>query len=77
MQGFWVMLIVSGMGAMFVAQLVASALCFGVSPMKGIASLVVPGYLFVGIRQTAYRSRVIGLWACGIAALVVGTIALS
>jgi hypothetical protein len=77
MQSFWVTLVIAGLATMMVAQLIASALCFRVSPMKGFASLVVPGYLFVGIRQTAYHVRVVGLWGCGIAALVVGTIALS
>jgi hypothetical protein len=39
--------------------------------------LIVPGYLFVGVRHTPYYLRVIGLWGCGVAAIVAGTIALS
>jgi hypothetical protein len=77
MQSFWVMLVVAGLATMMVAQLIASALCFRVSALKGLASLVVPGYLFVGIRQTAYHLRVVSLWACGIVAMTAGTIALS
>jgi hypothetical protein len=77
MQHFWVMLVTAGLATTMVAQIFASALCFRLSPMKGIASLVVPGYLFVGIRQTAYHLRVVGLWGCGLAAIIAGTIALS
>ncbi|GLQ49860.1 hypothetical protein GCM10010872_13090 [Dyella flava] len=77
MPGFWGMLVVTGLGLTVMAQIIASALCFGLNPMKGVASLVVPGYLLVGIKQTPYYLRVIGLWACGITAIVAGTIALS
>jgi hypothetical protein len=77
MQNVRVMLVVAGLATTMVAQLLASALCFRLSPIKGIASLVVPGYLFVGIKQTAYHWRVVSLWACGILAIIAGTIALS
>lgn len=77
MEGFWVTVIVSGLFATAVAQLTAAVLCFSVGPGKGLASLVVPGYLFVGIRQHRYYRHVIGLWIIGLAAVTTGTIALA
>ena len=77
MEGFWGIVVVLGLSATAVAQLVAACLCFSLSPGKGLASLFVPGYLFVGIKQHAYYRQVIGLWICGLAAITTGTIALS
>jgi hypothetical protein len=77
MPAFWGLFVITGLGAVMAAQIMASVACFGLSPMKGLASLIVPGYLFVGVRHTPYYLRVIGLWGCGVAAIVAGTIALS
>ncbi|WP_147281700.1 hypothetical protein [Dyella solisilvae] len=77
MEGVWGMVAVLGLGAAAVAQLVAACLCFSLSPAKGLASLVVPGYLFLGIREHAYYRPVIGLWLIGLSAMTAGTIALS
>jgi len=77
MEGFWVALIFVGLLAAAIAQLTAAVLCFSLSPGKGLASLVVPGYLFVGIKQHAYYRPVIGLWIAGLVAITAGTIALS
>jgi hypothetical protein len=77
MQGFWGIVIVAGFGAAAVAELLAACLCFSLGPGKGLASLFVPGYLFVGIRRHAYYWRVIGLWLCGLVAITAGTVALS
>ena len=77
MEGIWVTAVVLGLLASALAQLAAAFLCFSLSPGKGLASLVVPGYLFVGIRQHRYYWPVIGLWIVGLVAIVAGTIALT
>jgi hypothetical protein len=77
MEGLWVTVIVVGLLAAAVAQLTAAFLCFSLSPGKRLASLVVPGYLFVGIKQHAYCRPVIGLWIAGLVAITTGTIALT
>lgn len=77
MEGFLVTVIVVGLLASAVAQLTAAVLCFSLSPGKGLASLIVPGYLFVGIKQHAYYRPVIGLWIAGLVAITIGTIALT
>ena len=77
MEGLWGTTVVLGLAAVAIAQLAAACLCFSLSPGRGLASLFVPGYLFVGIRQHAYYRRVIGLWICGLLAITAGTIALS
>jgi tetrahydromethanopterin S-methyltransferase subunit B len=77
MEGIWVTVVVLGLLASALAQLTAAALCFSVSPGKGLVSLVVPGYLFVGIRQHQYYRPVIGLWVVGLLAITAGTIALT
>lgn len=77
MEGIWVTVVVSGLLASALAQLTAAFLCFSLSPGKGVASLVVPGYLFVGIRQHRYYRPVIGLWGVGLIAITTGTVALT
>lgn len=77
MEGIWVTAVVLGLLASALAQLTAAFLCFSLSPGKGLVSLVVPGYLFVGIRQHRYYRPVIGLWIVGLVAIVAGTIALT
>lgn len=77
MEGIWVTVIVLGLLASALAQLTAAFLCFSLSPGKGLASLVVPGYLFVGIRQHPFYRPIIGLWIVGLIAITAGTIALS
>ncbi len=77
MQETWALFLMAGLGIVMLAQFSAAILSFGVSPMKGVAALVVPGYLFVAIRQTRYYLPLIGLWAAGVLAVAVGTIALS
>jgi hypothetical protein len=77
MEGFLVTVVVAGLLAAAVAQLTAAVLCFSLSPGKGLASLIVPGYLFVGIKQHAYYRPVIGLWIVGLVAITIGTIALT
>lgn len=62
MEALWVTVTISGLVATALAQLAAAVLCFSLSPGRGLASLVVPGYLFVGIRQHRYYRQVIGLW---------------
>lgn len=77
MEGVWVTVILSGLVATAFAQLAAAVLCFSLSPGKGLASLVVPGYLFVGIRQHRHYRPIIGLWIAGLVAMTAGTIALT
>ncbi|HEV7777833.1 MAG TPA: hypothetical protein VGO76_13280 [Luteibacter sp.] len=77
MQETWALFLMAGLGIMMLAQIGAAALSFGVSPVKGVAALVVPGYLFVALRQTTYYLPVIALWAAGVLAVATGTIALS
>ncbi|SFS16865.1 hypothetical protein SAMN05216570_3401 [Dyella sp. OK004] len=77
MEGIWVTVVVLGLLALALTQLTAALLCFSLSPGKGLASLVVPGYLFVGIKQHQYYRPVIGLWIAGLIAITVGTIALT
>ena len=77
MEGFLVTVVVAGLLAAAVAQLTAAVLCFSLSPGKGLASLIVPGYLFVGIKQHAYYRPVIGLCILGLVAITIGTIALT
>jgi hypothetical protein len=77
MQDTWAIFLMAGLGIMMLAQFGAAILSFGVNPMKGVAALFVPGYLFVALRRTRYYLPVIGLWAVGILTVSAGTIALS
>ncbi len=77
MEGIWVAVVVMGLFASALAQLTAAVLCFSLSPGKGLASLIVPGYLFVGIRRHPYYRLVIGCWIVGLVAITSGTIALT
>jgi hypothetical protein len=77
MERIWVTVVVLGLLASALAQLTAAALCFSLSPGKGLASLVVPGYLFVGIRQHQYYRLIVVLWIVGLVAITAGTIALT
>jgi len=75
--GFWGLVIVGGFGAAFVAQVLAAILSFSFSPLKGLLALFVPGYLFLVLKQSGHYGKVIGLWIAGVAAIVVGTVAMS
>jgi hypothetical protein len=77
MEGMWGTVAVLGLFAVALAQLTAAVLCFSLSPGKGMASLIVPGYLFVGIKQHRLYRPVIGLWIAGLIAITAGTVALS
>lgn len=77
MEGMWGTLAVLGLFAAGLAQLTAAVLCFSLSPGRGLASLIVPGYLFVGIKQHRLYRPVIGLWIAGLLAITASTVALS
>ena len=76
-QSVWGLVIVGGFGAAALAQLLAAIISFGVSPLKGLFALFIPGYLFLVLKQSGHYLPVIGLWASGVLAVVAGTIAMS
>ena len=77
MEGYWAIVVLVGLFTASLAQLIAAGLCFSVHPGRGLAALIVPGYLFVGIKGHRFYRNVIGLWFVGLLAILVGTIALN
>ena len=69
--------IMVGIAVAVLAQLVGALLVFRMSILKGVFSLLIPGYfLFALMRQGLYKP-VVGAWLAGIIGMVVGTVILS
>lgn len=74
---FWGLFIVGGFGLAVLAQVMAAVFTFSHSPLKGMFALFVPGYLFLVLKESGHYWKVVGVWAAGMLAVVVGTIAMS
>jgi hypothetical protein len=77
MQSLGTTVILLGMAIAFLAQIVGAILVFRISILKGVLSLIVPGYFLFALRREGLYGRIVGAWAIGIAGLAVGTIMLS
>lgn len=70
-------LILSGMALSMLAQIVGMFLIFSVSVMKAFFCLIIPGYIFLALKQHGYYKQVIGTWLLGVVLLVIGMSILS
>jgi hypothetical protein len=77
MHSFGSGIILFGFAIMILAQIVGAIMVFGVSILKGIFSLVIPGYFLFILRREGMYGPVIGSWAFGIFCMVIGTAVLS
>jgi hypothetical protein len=77
MQSLGTAVILLGMAIVILAQIVGAILVFRVSILKGVLSLIVPGYFLFALRREGLYGRVVGAWVVGIVGLAVGTIMLS
>lgn len=77
MQSLGTTVILLGMAIAFLAQIVGAILVFRISILKGVLSLIVPGYFLFALRRGGLYGRIVGAWAVGIAGLAAGTIMLS
>ena len=77
MQNFWGILIIAGFATMAVAQFAAMVVTFALYPLRGLFALFVPGFLLVALKDTRYFRPIMGVWICGVLAIVAGTIALA
>jgi hypothetical protein len=66
--------ILSGMALAALAQVSGAIAVFGTSPLHGVFTLIIPGYLWVAIRKTPYYWKIIGSWLAGISLLVLGVV---
>ena len=70
-------LIFTGFAAGLIAQLIGMVLIFATSPIQGILSLIIPGYIFLALKEHGYYYKVVGLWLIGVIAIVVGVVIVS
>jgi hypothetical protein len=70
-------LIIGGFALMALTQVIAAIIAFRISFVEGMSSLAVPGYLLVAMRRAGYYWRFFAVWATGVLAMIVGTVALS
>jgi hypothetical protein len=69
--------ILIGMAVAFVAQIVGAIVVFRVSVLKGVLSLLVPGYILLVLKRQGLYKPIIGAWLAGLLGIVAGTIILS
>lgn len=67
------MVIISGLAVVAVAQVVGSIISFRFSFAQGLLAVIIPGYLLVVLKRGGAYGSVVGIWAVGVALLVVGT----
>jgi hypothetical protein len=77
MQALGTSLIMFGIGIAVLAQIAAAILTFRASVLKGVLSLIVPGYMFFALYRQGTYAYVVGAWSLGILGLVAGTVILS
>jgi len=77
MQNLGSALILLGIAVAFLAQIVGAILVFRASILKGVLSLLIPGYFLLALRREELYGLVVGAWAIGILGLVLGTVLLS
>ena len=77
MQNFGSGMLLFGIAIIILAQIAGSIMVFSVNILKGILSLIVPGYFLFALRREGMYGRIIGGWAFGILCMVIGTIILS
>jgi len=59
------------------AQLVGAAIAFRSSVLKGVLSLLVPGYILIVLRREGMYGKIVGSWVAGILGMVIATVILS
>jgi hypothetical protein len=77
MQTAGTIFILLGMLLAFLAQIAGAVLVFRFDILKGILSVIVPGYFLSALRQAGIYWRFLGVWGLGIMGMVIGTILLS
>jgi hypothetical protein len=73
----WGMVIVGGLFICMLAQVAGCIAAFRRSAAAGLASLFVPGYLFLALARSGAYWPVVTVWLMGVAAVVAGTLAMS
>jgi hypothetical protein len=77
MHGLATAMILLGIAVAFLAQIVGAILVFRASILKGVLSLLIPGYFLFALRRQGLYNSVMGFWLAGILGLAVGTVMLS
>lgn len=77
MHNFGTVVILLGLAIVIIAQIVGAIMVFSVSILKGIFSLVIPGYFLMALRREDMYGRIVGGWAFGIFCMIIGTVVLS
>jgi hypothetical protein len=70
-------IILFGLAAVMLSQLWGAIMVFSVSILKGILSLIIPGYFLFALRREGMYARIVGSWGLGILCMAIGTIVLS
>jgi hypothetical protein len=65
-------LILSGIAAGFIAQFIGMFLVLSSSVIKGILTFIIPGYIFLALKENGHYYKVIGIWLAGVIAMIVG-----
>lgn len=69
--------ILIGMAVAFLAQILGAIVVFRVSVLKGVLSLLVPGYILVVLKRQGLYKPIVDAWLAGLLGIVAGTIILS
>jgi len=77
MQNFGTVVVLAGLAIVIIAQIFGAIMVFNVSLLKGVLSLIIPGYFLMVLRREGMYGRVVGSWAFGIVCMIIGTVALS
>jgi hypothetical protein len=77
MQSLGTSVILLGVAVAYIAQLVGAIVVFRASILKGVLSLIIPGYFLFALRRERVYGKVVGAWALGIFGLALGTVILS
>jgi len=59
------------------AQIGGAVLVFRFDTLKGVLSVIIPGYFLSALRQAGVYWRVVGIWGFGILGMAIGTILMS
>jgi hypothetical protein len=70
-------ILILGFGITVLAQLVGAALVFRASIVRGMLSLVIPGYIFFALKRRGLYKAVVGVWSLGLLVVVVGGVLVS
>ena len=77
MHNFGSGIILFGLATVMLSQLWGAIMVFSVSILKGILSLLIPGYFLFALRREGMYGRVVGSWGLGIVCMAIGTFVLS